>query len=49
MTPYAYHILIGIAAICAFFAAIGRPATSPVSLGWLGFFFYLLALLIAHA
>ncbi len=47
ISPYTILIILG--AICAFCTAIGRPSTSPVSLGWLGFFFYLLALLVGHA
>jgi hypothetical protein len=46
--PISVHfVLMLIAIICLFCAAIGRPATSPISLGWLGLFFWALDLLIA--
>ena len=41
-----YLILMVVALICFLLAAIGRPATAPISLGWLGAFFAALALLI---
>lgn len=39
-------ILIILAVICWFLATISFPKTSPVSLGWLGMFFFGLSLLI---
>ena len=39
-------ILIIIACICWFLAAVPIPWRSPVSLGWLGLFFYGLAAVI---
>lgn len=39
-------ILMVLALICFFCAAINRPAASPVSLGWLGLFFWSLDILI---
>jgi hypothetical protein len=44
----AYLILMIVALICFLLAAIGRPATAPISLGWLGLFFYVLAILVGH-
>lgn len=46
MTLNAHSILTLIGVICLFCAAIGRPSTSPISLGWLGLFFLALDLLI---
>ena len=43
----AHFVLMLIAVICLLCAAVGRPATSPVSLGWLGLFFWALAIVIA--
>jgi hypothetical protein len=40
-----HFVLMLIAAICLFAAAIGRPTTPPISLGWLGMFFWALDLL----
>jgi hypothetical protein len=42
----AVFILLVIALILWFFAAIPLPFASPVQLGWLGMFFYGLSLLI---
>lgn len=36
-------ILLVIALILLLLAAVNFPASSPVSLGWLGMFFYVLA------
>ena len=41
-----HFVLMLIAVVCFFCAAIGRPA-SPISLGWLGLFFWALTLLIS--
>ncbi len=46
MTVSAHFVLMLIAVICLFLSAIGRPATAPISLGWLGLFFWALDLLI---
>ena len=35
-----------VALICFLLAALGRPTTAPISLGWLGLFFAALAFLI---
>lgn len=43
-----HSILMLIAVICFFCAAIGRPATNPISLGWLGLFFWALAVLVGR-
>jgi hypothetical protein len=48
MVINAHFILMLIAVICFFCAAIGRPVTSPISIGWLGLFFWALDLLIGH-
>ena len=42
----AHFIMIVIATICWFLAAIPLPWTNPIQLGWLGLFFYGLSLLI---
>ena len=42
MTNPVHFVLLLIAVVCLFGAAIGRPATSPLSLGWLGLFFWAL-------
>jgi len=47
MTLNAHFVLMLIAVICLLCAAIGRPVSSPVSLGWLGLFFWALAAIIA--
>lgn len=44
-----HTVLMVIAVICLFCAAIGRPATSPISIGWLGLFFWALDILIGAA
>jgi hypothetical protein len=41
-------ILLIIALICWFLAAVPLPWASPVQLGWLGMFFYGLTLLIGR-
>lgn len=42
-----HFVLMFLALVCLFLAAIGRPANSPVSLGWLGLFFWALDLLLS--
>lgn len=46
MTLSAHFVLMLLACICLFLAAIGRPAACPIALGWLGLFFWALDLLI---
>lgn len=41
-------ILLIIALICWFLAAIPLPWSNPVQLGWLGLFFYGLTLLVGR-
>lgn len=38
----AHLVLLVIALVCFICAAVGRPSTSPISLGWVGLFFWLL-------
>ena len=49
--PLTVHIIFMlIAVVCFFCAAINRPSPSPLSIGWLGLFFWALDILIAaHA
>ncbi len=42
----AHLILIDTALLCLLLAALGRPSTSPVSLGWLGMFLWLLSTVV---
>jgi hypothetical protein len=39
-------VLMVVALILLLLAAINFPASSPISLGWLGMFFWLLAIVI---
>jgi hypothetical protein len=39
-------ILLIVAVVCWFLAAIPLPFASPIQLGWLGMFFYGLSLII---
>jgi hypothetical protein len=41
-------ILLIIALVCWFLAAIPLPWTNPIQLGWLGMFFYGLTLLVGR-
>lgn len=47
MALTAHSILMVVAIICLLLAAIGRPATAPISLGWLGLWFWALATVVA--
>lgn len=42
----AHFVLMLIALICFFCAAINRPATGPISIGWLGVFLAALSFLV---
>jgi hypothetical protein len=44
-----HFMLMLIAVICLLLAAIGRPSMSPLSLGWLGLFFWALDILTSAA
>lgn len=44
----AYLILMIVALLCFLCAAIGRPATSPFQIGWLGAFFVVVAMLVGR-
>lgn len=46
MQPTIHVILVVIMLICFFCAAINRPNPSPLSIGWLGLFFFALDLLV---
>jgi hypothetical protein len=46
MQPSVHFVLMLIALICLFCAAINRPASAPISLGWLGMFFWALDILV---
>lgn len=39
-------VLLIIAAVCLFLAAMPLPFANPVQLGWLGMFFWVLSLLV---
>lgn len=49
MIPSVHFVLMLIALICLFCAAINRLASSPVALGWLGLFFWALDILVIAA
>lgn len=49
MQPSVHFVLMLIALICLFCAAINRPNPTPLSIGWLGMFFWALDILILGA
>lgn len=49
MTLTAHFVLMLIALICLFCAAINRPNAAPLSIGWLGMFFWALDILVSTA
>ncbi len=42
----AHIILTDFALLCLLLAALGRPSSPPLSLGWLGMFLWLLATVV---